>query len=641
MNKIRYTLFSCLFAAFLITESVSAQNPVVNEVFTADPAAMVYMDTVYLYTGHDEATSNSSFYIMNNWHCFTTTNMVDYTSRGEVFSVADVSWASGDAWAGEVEERNGKFYFYFCAEHKNIEGKAVGVAVSDSPYGPFEDIGQALITNDMTEFTSTWDDIDPTVYIDTDGQAYMYWGNSQCYYVKLKENMTEIMGEIVAIDLPSFTEAPYIHKYGETFYLSYAYEWPEKIAYATSSSIEGPWVFQSVINDHVSNCGTNHQSIIEYKGQSYFIYHTGDIGGDYQRAVALDYLYYNADGTIKEIVQTRTGVELLDGTCFPTPIEPKAKLNGGDNTSERKFILNQGDNIVLSPEVTGEDGLWSWAGPRDFISSDNEIILNDVKPEQSGLYQAVFTNTCGVKSYMTYHLNISYGLPDGIESGKSYLIESINSALAMSVENGANENGSNIKLTSDNQLSHQRFILTFVEEVYWKMAPANIPSRSLDVLNISTDDGANIVLWDYWGGHGQQWEIAEKSINTYSIISRNSNKCLDVDSDNNIRQWTCNDSDDQLFQISMNEDHVGIKSDLIHKEIIIQNNQTDSNIVIDITQFSKPTELMVVDMNGAVLYNTKALEKGLVHLNMKLQSGLYIVKLFDNKLEYTKKIIIE
>jgi beta-xylosidase len=115
-------------------------------------------------------------------------------------------------------------------EHATIPGKAIGVAVSDKPTGPFKDArGSALITNDMTTgATISWDDIDPSVLIDDNGQAYLFWGNTKCYYAKLKANMTELDGPINTIDLPNFTEAPWIHKHNDWYYLSYAYQFPEK-----------------------------------------------------------------------------------------------------------------------------------------------------------------------------------------------------------------------------------------------------------------------------------------------------------------------------------------------------------------------------------------------------------------------------
>lgn len=163
-----------------------------------------------------------------------------------------------------------------------------------------------------THSTINWDDIDPTVWIDEDGQAYMFWGNTVCKYVKLKDNMIELDGPIMTIDLPKFTEAPYIHKKGDWYYLSYAYQFPEKIAYAMSKSINGPWEFKGILNEVAGNSNTNHQAILEFKGKDYFIYHNGSIptdGGSFRRSVCVDRLYYNEDGTMKRVVMTSEGIQ--------------------------------------------------------------------------------------------------------------------------------------------------------------------------------------------------------------------------------------------------------------------------------------------------------------------------------------------
>jgi len=228
---------------------------------------------------------------------------------------SDFKWAKGDAWAAQVIERDGKFYWYVTVEHDATHpGKAIGVAVSDSPTGPFKDaIGKALITNDMTTQTDIgWDDIDPTIYIDDDGQAYLYWGNRVCKYVKLKENMIEMDGEIHTVDLPKFTEAPWIHKRGDWYYLSYAYDFPEKTAYAMGKSITGPWEYKGILNEVAGNSNTNHQAIIDFKGKSYFIYHNGSLpthGSSFHRSVCVDRLFYNEDGTIKRIQMTSEGIQ--------------------------------------------------------------------------------------------------------------------------------------------------------------------------------------------------------------------------------------------------------------------------------------------------------------------------------------------
>jgi beta-xylosidase len=289
-------------------------NPIITHKYTADPAALVYKDKVYLYTGHDVAPVNRNRYEMHEWLCFSSPDMANWTEHPVPLTVKDFSWAKDDAWASQVTERNGKFYWYVAVEHATIRGKAIGVAVADKPTGPYKDaIGAALITNDMTTGTKIgWDDIDPTVYKDDNGQAWLFWGNTKCYYAKLKENMIELDGPIKTIDLPHYTEAPWMHKHNGWYYLSYAYQFPEKTAYAMSRSIEGPWQYKGILNEIAGNCNTNHQAIIDFKGKSYFIYHNGALIPDYasfHRSVCIDYLYYNKDNTIKRVIMTSEGVQ--------------------------------------------------------------------------------------------------------------------------------------------------------------------------------------------------------------------------------------------------------------------------------------------------------------------------------------------
>ena len=297
--------------------TVVAFNPIIKDKYTADPAAFVHGDSVYLYTGHDEAPAKKESYIMHEWLCYSSADMVNWIEHPSPLNAKDFKWAKDDAWASQVIERNGKFYWYVAITHSTIHGKAIGVAVSDKPTGPFKDArGSAIITNDMTtEAKISWDDIDPSVIIDDKGQAWLYWGNTKCYYAKLKDNMIELDGPINTInaaELPNFTEAPWIHKHNGWYYLSYAYQFPEKIAYAMSRSVTGPWQFKGILNELAGNSNTNHQSIIDFKGKSYFIYHNGGMnvdGGSFRRSVCIDNLYYNKDGTIKRIVMTTEGVK--------------------------------------------------------------------------------------------------------------------------------------------------------------------------------------------------------------------------------------------------------------------------------------------------------------------------------------------
>ncbi|RYF99133.1 MAG: glycoside hydrolase, partial [Chitinophagaceae bacterium] len=236
----------------------SKGNPIITDKYTADPAAFVYGDSVYLYTGHDVAPKAKNNYEMHEWLCYSSADMVNWKEHKSPLNVKDFTWAKDDAWASQVIERNGKFYWYVATEHGSIGGKSIGVAVADNPRGPFKDaLGKALITNNMTTAVGiSWDDIDPTVIIDDDGQAYLFWGNQRCYYTKLKANMIELDGPIKTVDVPDFTEAPWIHKRKNRYYLSYASGFPEKIVYAMSNNINGPWIYKGILNEIAGNSNT-------------------------------------------------------------------------------------------------------------------------------------------------------------------------------------------------------------------------------------------------------------------------------------------------------------------------------------------------------------------------------------------------
>lgn len=304
-----------------------ADNPIITHVFSADPAAMVYKDKVYLYAGQDDGDGRN--YNIPRWRVFSSSDMVTWKDEGSPLKPTDFEWSRGEAWAAHTIEKDGKFYWFVTCEHKN-RGKAIGVAVSDSPTGPFKDArGTALITGDMTKDNDNhgWEDIDPAVFTDDDGTSYIFWGNRFCYWAKLKDNMTELDGEIHEVpadQMVRFTEAPWVHKRGDKYYLSYASGFPEKIAYSVADSITGPWKPMGLISEGAQNSNTIHQGIITFKGKDYFFYHSGMIqfdqgagkghngGGSFLRSVCLDYLHYNEDGSIKRVVQTTEGVKAVE-----------------------------------------------------------------------------------------------------------------------------------------------------------------------------------------------------------------------------------------------------------------------------------------------------------------------------------------
>lgn len=286
-------------------------NPIIRHKFTCDPTAIVVNGQVFLYTGHDEAPVGTEDYIMNEWLVFSSSDLVAWKEHPVPLRATDFAWASGDAYASKVIQKDNKYYWFVSVSHATKEGKAIGVAVSDSPVGPFRDaLGKALITHDMLPKSKDEKaNLDPSVIVDDDGAAYMFWGNGMCYFCKLTQDFSGIDGQIEIIDLLNFEEGSHIHKYNDKYYLAYGYEMPEKVAYAMSNSIKGPWKFMGILNDVPFNCETNRPCIIEFKGKHYFIYHNGALpnGGSHRRSVCLDELRYGEDGRMGEVVMSVAG----------------------------------------------------------------------------------------------------------------------------------------------------------------------------------------------------------------------------------------------------------------------------------------------------------------------------------------------
>jgi beta-xylosidase len=286
-------------------------NPVTGKIFTADPAALVDNGRVYLYVGHDEAKEGGKDYLMNERRVLSSCDMQHWTEHPDPVPYTIFKWAGRDAWASDIARRNGKYYLYTTVDHKTIPGKAIGVAVSSSPTGPFVDArGSALVSNDMTlETPIAWDDIDPAVFVDDDGQAWLYWGNTVMKYAKLKANMIELDGPIHTVGLEAFTEASYLHKHAGKYYLSYSRKFPEETVYMTGPSATGPWAFGGVIMEQNANVKTIHQAIVDFNGKSYIFYHNGKLpgGGEFRRSVAVEELHYGPDGKILPVAQTAQG----------------------------------------------------------------------------------------------------------------------------------------------------------------------------------------------------------------------------------------------------------------------------------------------------------------------------------------------
>lgn len=327
---------SILLALVLSAGLCAAQNPIITTAYTPDPAPFVYGDRLYMFTGHDE--DDATYFKMKDWMLYSTEDMVNWTYLGTPISTATFDWAyQGDrAWAAQAVERDGKWYWYVCLTEAATNADALAVAVADHPQGPYKDaIGGPLATG--------WSFIDPTVFIDNDGSAYLFWGNKGCWYGKLGKDMVsfengykEVPGfrdpkcfgpESMKMNwskgheemMVGYEEGPWVSRRGDIYYITYpAGGVPEHMAYSTAPSIDGPWTYRGRIMDEAENAFTIHGGEVEFKGRNYMFYHNGALpnGGGFHRSACVEEFTYNEDGTIPFIPFTKHGPRPV-GTLNP------------------------------------------------------------------------------------------------------------------------------------------------------------------------------------------------------------------------------------------------------------------------------------------------------------------------------------
>ncbi len=298
----------------LIGTLASSQNPLIRDQFTADPTARVFNGKMYLFPSHDipapESFPRKDWFCMADYHVFSSSNLTDWTDHGVIVTQEKVPWVnptSFSMWAPDCVERNGKYYFYFPANLKTGRGFGVGVAIADNPEGPYVP---------QPEPIAGVRGIDPSVFIDKDGQAYIYYSLNRIFAAKLKDNMTELASDPVVIgDLPTkgLVEGPFFFERNGIYYLTYPHveNVTERLEYAISDNPLGPFKVAGVIMDETPmGTWTNHHSLVEYNGQWYLFYHNSAYSPkfDKNRSACIDSLFFNPDGTIQKVIPTHRGV---------------------------------------------------------------------------------------------------------------------------------------------------------------------------------------------------------------------------------------------------------------------------------------------------------------------------------------------
>jgi beta-xylosidase len=388
-----------LFILSILLPTIAiSQNPFITSIYTADPSAHVWADgRLYVYPSHDIDPARGCD-LMDRYHVFSTGDMVHWRDEGEILNAGQVTWGrkeGGFMWAPDCAYKNGTYYFYFphpSGTNWDTTWK-VGIATSKKPGCDFTSVGyiEGLRGRSM---------IDPCVFADDDGKAYIYWGGgARCEAGRLKDNMSELDGPMERVTgLVDFHEATWVFKRNGIYYLTYADNNPKEnqLRYATSNSPLGPWTYRGVFLG-TTGCDTNHGSVIEYKGQWYVFYHNQSIsntGKGNLRSICVDLVNFNDDGSIQLVKQTKTG---------PPPVTSTAKTKAARKYEAEKAATGGGATIAKSANSGG-----SYVTGLDAV--DAYIEFNKVKGEAKD----------GRVTIRVYHANSSYAKIRLIVNGTDY-----------------------------------------------------------------------------------------------------------------------------------------------------------------------------------------------------------------------------
>ncbi|WP_099468917.1 family 43 glycosylhydrolase [Konateibacter massiliensis] len=386
-----------------------------NVIYGGDSSVLVDGDTVYLYVGHDASTNDG--YVMPNYLCYSTQDMKNWTYHGVVMDMKNVSWGTTDtAWAGQVTKQNGKYYMYYCAANtKDNYDKAIGVAVSDSPTGTFVDIGSALIAGSQTNRNSfQWQDIDPTVWKDTDdnGEEHIYlaWGNTHLFMCELNQDMISVKDQNgdskITLDEDlwqqsitgmsgTYTEAPWLyHRQDESgnyygkYYLFYAMNWREEMAYATTDDLtNGTWTFGGRIMEPSATSNTNHMAVFDFDGKTYFMYHNGSLpwGSGYRRVASIEEMTFADDGSVNYIQETATGLTGTSNQILNSDNELVAHENFANSLSDSAYPITK--SVLTSSSADKSDAMWEIVPGK--ADKANEAYVSIESYNKPGLYLSV------------------------------------------------------------------------------------------------------------------------------------------------------------------------------------------------------------------------------------------------------------
>ncbi len=313
--KIRSFILGLL--TVLISLPTIAQNPLVTHMYTADPTARVFNDTLYVFPSTDivcEEGKGENGFCMPSYNVFSSTDLTTWKDHGLIIDQTDVPWGRKDGfgmWAPDCVEKDGTYYYYYPAPPLDKSGfRRVGVATASKPEGPY------TVEKDYMKGVNG---IDPNVLIDDDGRAYIYYGGGKELFVaELNDDMKSIKGKPQKIEkLPDgYKEGSFMFKKNGLYYFTFPHDQSgsEEIAYATGKNPMGPFEYQGMIMERWKDgIWTNHHSILEYKKQWYIFYHHHDISNDqHLRSMRADSLFFGNKGQILKKKATLRGIGITN-----------------------------------------------------------------------------------------------------------------------------------------------------------------------------------------------------------------------------------------------------------------------------------------------------------------------------------------
>jgi hypothetical protein len=502
------TLLSLLLAWTSVQSQIQfTGNPLING---ADPEIHYFNGQYYLYT-----TSVDT----KKFHAYSSTDLTNWRDEGVIFDIGpQCTWAENNGWAPGVAFRNNKYYFYYTAEVK------IGVAVGNTPIGPFTDLGYALIGTDPY----TTDIIDAMVFIDDDGQAYIYYGGSagaQMVVRRLNPDMISLATGPSNITPPNYTEAPYLVKRNGVYYMMYSngawYNDTYNVRYATSNSPTGPWTYRGIIlQSNTEDKGPGHHAVLKIGNcdEYYIVYHRYENGLGGERKVCIDRMNFNASGLIDNVNMTNYGVvpRVPDNSCPSHTI-----VSGGIYK-----LTHKGTNQCLDVHNNSNQ---PGANVQQYTDNNNDAQRWVVTLEADGYYKLRHKGT----------------------------------TQCLDVGNNSNQPNANVQQYTDLGNDAQRWKLEAMSDGYFKITHKGT-NQCLDVVNNSNQPNANVQQHDDNNSDAQRWkmdliEVPIVSGGLYRLTHKGTNQCLDVAGNSNlsganVQQYTDNTNDAQRWYITLESD---------------------------------------------------------------------------------------